>query len=204
MARKVISDTYYGFTPATRTLVFNQGIQKEKFVLITNANTNQVIFNFSDPNLKITSHAITTNTLSGVINTTIVLQYDTTSMSSANKLQVLIDEYDEKFTPSETYLDPVNKFRTSSPQALIDTDFEYGTQSTKWESISLVNNRSYSYINSSANTIISTGGPINVTSILANSNTGYITAFTANTPLLNTPIFVVDTFVGSSRRYIYG
>jgi len=193
MARKVISDTYYGFTPATRTLVFNQGIQKEKFVLITNANTNQVIFNFSDPNLKITSHAITTNTLNGIINTTIVLQYDTTAMSSANKLQVLIDEYDEKFTPSETYLDPVNKFRTSSPQALIDTDFEYSTQATKWESISLVNNRAYSYINTSANTIISTGGPINVTSILANSNTGFITAFTANTPLVNTPVFVVDT-----------
>jgi hypothetical protein len=31
--------------------------------------------------------------------------------------------------------------RVSQPQALIDTDFEYGTQPTKWESIHLMNNR---------------------------------------------------------------
>ena len=36
--------------------------------------------------------------------------------------------------------DPVSKFRVSQPQTLIDTDFEYGLQSTKWETIELVNN----------------------------------------------------------------
>lgn len=193
MARKVISDTYYTFTPSSKTIVFNQSIPREKFVLITNINTNQVIYNFSDNNLKITSHSITTNSTSGVVTTSIVLQYNTVNMSSTDKLQVIIDEYEEKFAPGELYTDPVNKFRVSQPQSMIDTDFEYGTQATKWESISLVNNRQYSYVNLSANSIISTGGPINVTSILANSNTGYITVFTANTPALNTPIFVTDT-----------
>ena len=56
-----------------------------------------------------------------------------------------IDEYDEKFSPSETFTDPVGKFRVSEPQSLIDTDFEYGTQTTKWENLSLVNNRPASY-----------------------------------------------------------
>jgi hypothetical protein len=37
-------------------------------------------------------------------------------------------------------LDPVQKLRISQPEALIDTDFEYGIQSTKWEAIELVNN----------------------------------------------------------------
>jgi hypothetical protein len=41
--------------------------------------------------------------------------------------------------------DPVDKLRVSSPQSLIDTDFEYGTQPTKWESISLQNNRQSCY-----------------------------------------------------------
>jgi hypothetical protein len=41
--------------------------------------------------------------------------------------------------------DPVGKLRVSQPQALIDTDFEYGTQPTKWESISLQNNRQSVY-----------------------------------------------------------
>ena len=193
MARKVISDSYYTFTPSSRTIVFNQSIPREKFVLITNINTNQVVYNFSDNNLKITSHSITTNSVSGLVTTTIVLQYNTTTMSVTDKMQVIIDEYEEKFAPGELYTDPVNKFRVSMPQSMIDTDFEYGTQSTKWETLSLVNNRQYSYANLSANSLTSTGGPINVTSILANSNTGFITVFTANTPALNTPIFVTDT-----------
>lgn len=37
--------------------------------------------------------------------------------------------------------DPVDKLRISAPQAMIDTDFEYGQQPTKWESISLQNSR---------------------------------------------------------------
>jgi hypothetical protein len=41
--------------------------------------------------------------------------------------------------------DPVGKIRVSTPQALIDTDFEYGQQPTKWESIALQNNRPGAY-----------------------------------------------------------
>jgi hypothetical protein len=41
--------------------------------------------------------------------------------------------------------DPVGKLRVSLPQSMIDTDFEYGQQPTKWESISLQNNRHSAY-----------------------------------------------------------
>jgi hypothetical protein len=193
MARKVLSDTYYSFTPSSRTIVFNQFIQRERFVLITNLNTNQVIYNFSDPNLKITSYSMSTNNVTGSATTTVVLQYNTASMSATDDLQVVIDEYDEKFTPSELYTDPVNKFRVSQPQALIDTDFEYSTQSTKWETLSLVNNRPYAYQNTVSNTIISVGGPLVVTAIAVNSNSNIVTVYTANTPIVNTPIFITDT-----------
>ena len=37
-------------------------------------------------------------------------------------------------------LDPVTKLRVSEPQTLIDTDFEYGLQPTKWETVELINN----------------------------------------------------------------
>ena len=141
MARKAILDTYYTFTPSSRTIVFNQAIQRERFVLITNVTSNRVIYNFSDPNLTFTSHSISTDPTSGLTTTTVVLAYNTTTMTNTNKLQVVIDEYEEKFSPSEVYTYPVNKFRVSMPQALIDTDFEYGTQSTKWETIGLLNNK---------------------------------------------------------------
>lgn len=42
--------------------------------------------------------------------------------------------------PTETLFDPVSKFRVSNPENLIDTDFEYGLQSTKWETLELINN----------------------------------------------------------------
>lgn len=41
--------------------------------------------------------------------------------------------------------DPVDKLRVSQPQALIDTDFEYGLQPTKWESIVLQSSRQSVY-----------------------------------------------------------
>jgi hypothetical protein len=37
-------------------------------------------------------------------------------------------------------IDPVTKIRVSEPQTLIDTDFEYGLQPTKWETVELINN----------------------------------------------------------------
>jgi hypothetical protein len=38
------------------------------------------------------------------------------------------------------FIDPVTKFRVSLPENLIDTDFEYGLQPTKWETVELINN----------------------------------------------------------------
>lgn len=41
--------------------------------------------------------------------------------------------------------DGVDKLRISAPQSLIDTDFEYGVQPTKWETIQMQNNRQSMY-----------------------------------------------------------
>jgi formylmethanofuran dehydrogenase subunit D len=56
-----------------------------------------------------------------------------------------LSNFDQNFTPSQEFTDPVGKFRVSQPVALIDTDFEYGTQGTKWESLSMTNNRPFAY-----------------------------------------------------------
>jgi hypothetical protein len=48
-------------------------------------------------------------------------------------------------TPATEMQDPVGKMRMSEPQSLIDTDFEYGTQPTKWETLSTQQNRSSVY-----------------------------------------------------------
>lgn len=49
------------------------------------------------------------------------------------------------FTPQQAQLDPVGKIRISQPENLIDTDFEYGLQATKWETLELVNNIPFAF-----------------------------------------------------------
>jgi len=45
-----------------------------------------------------------------------------------------------EFVPAAEFIDPVTKIRVSEPETLIDTDFEYGLQPTKWETVELINN----------------------------------------------------------------
>jgi hypothetical protein len=164
MARKVLLEVGYTFNPSTKTITFNKAVQVERLVLITNVTTNTVIYNFSDPNLRATSYTINaanyqqgasvdfnTKVVTGAKDTTtVVLNYNTASMSASDKLQIIIDEYDEKFTPSDAYTDPVSKMRVSTPQSLIDTDFEYSVQPSKWEALPLVQNYPSFYTKGSA------------------------------------------------------
>lgn len=140
MARKILNDTTYTFNPTTRTITIPRYVPKEKLILITNVTSNVVIYNFSDSTLTSTSYTALGGQVQPVSQlggdagtTTIVLNYNTAAMGATDKLQIMIDEYEEKFFPAETILDPTDKLRVSTPQSLIDTDFEYSLQTTKWE-----------------------------------------------------------------------
>ena len=122
----------YTFTPSTKTIVIDGSVSQKRLLLITNTRTNQIIYNFSDPALTATfSYSSTTN------QTSIVVAYNTTSMLSTDPLQIFTEDENTYIAPTEILYDPVNKFRVSTPQALIDTDFEYGVQLSKWESLSM-------------------------------------------------------------------
>ena len=187
MARKVLLETGYTFTPSSKTLVIPRVIPRERLVLITNVTTNQVIYNFSDANLKATSY--NTSTAAGSNTTTIVLNYNTASMSSTDKIQFLIDEYDEAFRPAEVFQDPVNKLRVSTPQALIDTDFEYGTQITKWENLGMINNRPFAFASATAvQTISSVAIPTNSRTVTVNLSSGAV-------PGIGSAVTIQDTYL---------
>lgn len=183
MARKILLETGYTFTASSRTIVIPRIIRRDRLALITNTTANQVIYNFSDPSLRATSYTTTPSGSSGT--TTIVLNYNTTTMSNSDTLQIVIDEYDEKFSPSEVFTDPVSKLRVTQPQSLIDTDFEYGPQTTKWENVALVNNRPWAY---EAQTILS-----NITAISMSAGSRTVTVSTVTPPAVGTPIFIRDT-----------
>jgi hypothetical protein len=191
MARKILLETSYTFTPSTRTISVPKTILKERLLLITNVTTNQVIYNFSDPSLGTTSYSATTDS-NMVENTTLVLSYNTASMTSTDKLMFTIDTFDESFTPAESQLDPANKFRVSQPRALIDTDFEYGTQTSKWENLGLVNNRPFSYARPTAIPNVSS---INFPT---GSRTVTITLSSGVAPANGTPISIQDTYLANA------
>jgi hypothetical protein len=180
-----IAGTITNITPLAKQIVIPRYVPQERLVLITNVTTNQVIYNFSDPSLKATTYNAIMYGASGV--TTLILNYNTVALSSTDKLQITIDEYVEKFQPAEEYVDPVNKFRISTPQALIDTDFEYGIQGTKWETVLFNNNRPFAYP--------STVPVPSISGIALSNNARTVTVSCTNTTGLavGTPIFVQDT-----------
>jgi hypothetical protein len=70
------------------------------------------------------------------------------------------------------FVDPVTKLRVSNPENLIDTDFEYGLQPTKWETVELINNTP-SFFSKSGDTTIP-----GIISISTNAGTREITVIT--------------------------
>jgi hypothetical protein len=76
------------------------------------------------------------------------------------------------FTFAKEFIDPVTKLRVSQPENLIDTDFEYGLQPTKWETVELINNTP-SFFSKSGDTTIP-----NILSITTNDGTREITVKT--------------------------
>jgi hypothetical protein len=194
MARKVLFENGYTFTPSTRTITLPKYIARERMVLITNVSTNQVIYNFSDPSLIATSYTATIDSSNNEL-TTIVLNYNTVAMSVGDKLQFIIDEYNEKFYPEESMLDPVQKLRVSEPQALMDTDFEYGTQPTKWEVLSLVNNKPTQYYDIQAPVAQPAGGANPIVSVSGTGSSRLVTVVTtaAHGLAAGAKFFIQDT-----------
>jgi hypothetical protein len=134
MARKLAFD--YTFNKAARQIILNGNVNPKRLLLINNATANIVIYNVGDPALKATSNVYNSIT----DKTTITLNYDTTGMSDTDVLQIFTEQDGVEIKPVDTLLDPVSKFRMSEPNTLIDTDFEYGLQATKWETLERANN----------------------------------------------------------------
>jgi len=197
MARKSIQTNYYLFDAAARKVVIPGGIQREQLILITNVTVNKVIYNFSDPELTASSYIISTD-IRNVTTTQVTLTYDTTSMSNTDKLQIIYDDFEETIKPAETYHDAVNKSKVSNPQSQIDTDFEYGTQDTKWEGLAMINNNPFAY--KSSNQIV-------ITDVQAVQNSREITVSVdtnqSTRPTAGTAIYMQDTtFPGANGVFI--
>lgn len=136
MAKKIKVGNY-DFNASENSITLYDNIPLERFLLITNVTRNTIIYNFSNSSL---GGAVQYNP--DTEETTLSLTFDCAAAghSDTDSLQIFVQEDSTEFTPSEDLIDPVGKFRVSNPENLIDTDFEYSLQGTKWETIQTVNN----------------------------------------------------------------
>jgi hypothetical protein len=138
MARQQIKN--YVFSPAGAGVGYVKipgNFSNAQIIAILNANAQAFIYNFADATLlgTVTWSSIPDvnfpQSIDGV--TTITLSTSTTSMAPSDKLAIYVEVNFPAQRPFAT--DAVERLRVANPQSLIDADFEYGLQNTKWQSL---------------------------------------------------------------------
>ena len=144
MAKKLIRD--YVFTPGNAgagTIKVPGRYGLDKLLLITNVTDNIIIYNFGDTAFAGSTAVFTAGsstdfpTVDTLVSgfTTITLAKTTSGMSSTDILQIFAEpqlEYGQTIRPWQFGTDAIERMRVSTPESMIDADFEYGLQPTKW------------------------------------------------------------------------
>ncbi len=138
MAKRKLFIGNYTFDVSTKKITIPENISAERLLLITDVTLNKIIYNFADPNFGFDS--VTFNETTERTEIVLKINLSTLGASNSDKLQIYVDQDYQEVEFSDTFVDPVSKIRVSQPENLIDTDFEYGLQSTKWETLELVKN----------------------------------------------------------------
>ena len=149
MAKRQLRD--YVFKPGLAGLGSIKVLDKlnlDQLLLINNATANTILYNFSDPNKQVIVEFTATtdgsdadfpfaNTLSNGV-TEIHFQYDTSQYSSTDELQIFIEDDIVTTRPYDFGTDAIERQRVSNTLSMLDADFEYGIQPTKWQTIDLM------------------------------------------------------------------
>lgn len=173
MAKKQIRD--YVFTPGIAgagSIKVLDKIQLNQILLITNTTDNRVLYNFADSTNQIivefsdafdASFPYANSVSNGV--TTIHFQFDTSDQSSTDSISIFIEDEETRFRPYDFGTDAIERMRVATPQSMIDADFEYGIQPTKWMTIDQL--RGY------PSTYEIPGSDINVTAVVTDASFPY-------------------------------
>jgi hypothetical protein len=117
-----------------------------QLLIVTNITKNIIIYNFADiayNNTTVTfSRANTASFPQALQNTdgvtTFRLGYDTSAMSATDSLQIFVERNEIVTRPWSLGTDAFERTRMAAPQSMLDADFEYGLQPTKWQTLSMV------------------------------------------------------------------
>ena len=143
MAKRQIRD--YVFSPGVAgsgNLKILDKVRKNQILMLVNVTRNIILYNFADPTNPILVEFTSGNSVefpyaSSISNgvTTIHFQFDTSDQQSTDSITIFIEDEEVKFRPYNFGTDAVERMRVATPQSMIDADFEYGIQPTKWQTI---------------------------------------------------------------------
>jgi len=147
MAKSQIRQYVFNPTGTTGgTIVVPGKIDLQQLLIITNTTTNTILYNFADVTYSGTTVSfirgadsnfpLALDNEDGVTVITIPSTVSTSGMTSANVLQIFFEQTFQYVRSPEIGTDAFERQRTANPQSLLDADFEYGMQPTKWLTIS--------------------------------------------------------------------
>jgi hypothetical protein len=116
-------------------------------LLITNTNRNIILYNFADPTYKVdlTYSENYDSDFPGALYgnekiTTITFDFDTSEMMVTDNIQIFVEGKEQIVKLDRIGTDAMERQKVGIPQSMLDADFEYGLQPTKWQAISLMRN----------------------------------------------------------------
>jgi hypothetical protein len=116
-------------------------------LLITNTTRNTILYNFSDPDAaaELTYSEQYDSDFAAALYgvekiTTLTLDVDTTGMMVTDSIQIFVEGKEQAVRLNSIATDAMERMKVGIPQSMLDADFEYGLQPTKWQTISMMRN----------------------------------------------------------------
>jgi len=136
------------------TKISNRGYVKvpgfyklKDLLLITNSSRNTIMYNFADDSLaaEITYSEDYDSSFAGALYgvdkiTTITFDIDTSAMMITDNIQIFVEAKEQAVRLNSIATDAMERQKVGIPQSMLDADFEYGLQPTKWQAIGLMRN----------------------------------------------------------------
>ena len=140
--------SYLPAVTSNRGYVKIQGFYKIKdLLLITNASRNVIMYNFADPTTaaEITYSESADSDFPAFIYgtdkiTTITFDVVTSNMMVTDNIQIFVEAKEQEVKLNRSAQDAMERMKVGIPQSMLDADFEYGLQPTKWQAIGLMRN----------------------------------------------------------------
>jgi len=125
-------------------------IDLQQLLVITDTTKNVILYNFADPTFVgttvtfsrandlnyITALDNTDGTTTIQLNAATITSIGANGISASDVLQILYEQPFQYVRSPEVGTDAFERQRVAAPQSLLDADFEYGMQPTKWLTIS--------------------------------------------------------------------